>query len=172
MTGLSSTFRRSASPLAVTVLLAACQVADGQQPVESAETGVIYEPVSLDDYRAGFDAFQECAATSGITVFVDSVDPQTGLISYGVRDGDLESSPALEACYVENFKELELGYTFGNPEVVEAAEREQIDELFPQVIAPCLDKNGIEYAVPERTDSEEWLYATQHWMQLVNSGKC
>lgn len=99
--------------------------------------------VTLDEYRAGFDAFVACVEEAGEVVEIYERDPASGAVVYGTYD-----TPATTACYREHFLQIEMTFQLNDPTFL-AVQAQREAESFEAFDRSCLESVGVSVPPPE-----------------------
>ena len=132
--------------------------------------------VSLAEYQAAFAAWQQCVASGGGRLRVDSRDSQTGVIMYsaGSRLGTW-AAPRADSpearCYHEQFDYVEQTFMANNPEI-QRRQRAEAVLNYQKFTRPCLLKNGISAPEQVQIDSAAFAQYVSQAAEFERSGKC
>lgn len=100
--------------------------------------------VTVDEYRAAFDAFVACVEGVGEVVEIYDRDPVSGAVSYGTYTMLSIGSTAdpTNLCYNEHFARVEMVFQMTDPTFLAVQEQREA-ESFELYGRPCLESIGV-----------------------------
>lgn len=121
----------------VVISISACQA--GVQTQSGDSVGMAPE-VSKQEYDAAFEEFRTCVVEAGGELLDVSVNTQFGTYEYLYRDADFR---IVEDCYIEHFREAQIGYESHN-EAMQEADAQETKMDWEQNVLPCLRDQGFD----------------------------
>jgi hypothetical protein len=131
--------------------------------------------VTLEEYQAGFAAFQTCARELGSEVIDNGRDLASGVISYATSQELLDPASGqineTTTCYRRHFAATELEFQLSDPAALDAAAAQQLTD-FQELNAPCLIDNGVAVPPDLEVGSQAYQALLTEFNELALAGQC
>lgn len=129
--------------------------------------------ITLEEYRAAFQSWVECAAVGGGVVEETASDAASGVI--GFRTGapiDSFDPPSPERdCYLEHFDNIESYFMSTDAGALEYIRLSSLQD-FRDRMEPCLRSNNVEIPDNLSPGTERYGVLLDEFVKLSSEGKC